>query len=74
MEILANLRTVMERAFDEMVELGLQPQELKTIGITNQRETTVAWNRKTGKPYMNAIVWSDTRTVEVCRDHMNRVN
>ncbi len=36
--------------------------EIKAIGITNQRETTVAWNSKTGKPYYNAIVWDDTRT------------
>ena len=40
---------------------GLRPGDLAAIGITNQRETTVAWNRKTGKPICNAIVWQDTR-------------
>jgi len=35
---------------------------LAAIGITNQRETTVVWNRKTGKPVYNALVWQDTRT------------
>ena len=38
------------------------------IGITNQRETVVAWDRATGKPYGRAIVWQDRRTADVCRD------
>jgi glycerol kinase len=42
--------------------LGLAPGDLAAIGITNQRETTVVWNRRTGRPYHNAIVWQDTRT------------
>ncbi len=41
---------------------GLQPSDLAALGITNQRETAVVWNRKTGRPYYNAIVWQDTRT------------
>jgi glycerol kinase len=40
---------------------GLRPQDLAAIGITNQRETTVVWRRKTGQPVHNAIVWQDTR-------------
>lgn len=40
----------------------LQVSDIAAVGITNQRETTVVWNRKTGKPYYNAIVWMDTRT------------
>ncbi|GAA4691393.1 glycerol kinase GlpK [Nocardioides nanhaiensis] len=40
----------------------LQPSDLAAIGITNQRETTVVWDRNTGRPYYNAIVWQDTRT------------
>jgi glycerol kinase len=40
---------------------GLAPSDVAAIGITNQRETTVAWDRKTGKPVHNAIVWQDTR-------------
>jgi glycerol kinase len=43
---------------------GLRPADLAAIGITNQRETTVVWNRKTGKPVHNAIVWQDTRTAD----------
>lgn len=46
---------------EAMAKLDLQPQDLAAIGITNQRETTVVWNRKTGKPVANALVWQDTR-------------
>jgi glycerol kinase len=45
-----------------MNEQGLHASDLAALGITNQRETTVVWNRKTGRPYYNAIVWQDTRT------------
>ena len=41
---------------------GLAAADLAAVGITNQRETTVVWNPKTGRPYYNAIVWQDTRT------------
>jgi len=41
---------------------GLDASDLAALGITNQRETTLVWNRKTGRPYYNAIVWQDTRT------------
>ncbi|NJC72238.1 glycerol kinase GlpK [Planosporangium thailandense] len=45
-----------------MNSLGLDASDLAALGITNQRETTVVWNRRTGRPYYNAIVWQDTRT------------
>ncbi|HEX7393633.1 MAG TPA: glycerol kinase GlpK [Anaerolineaceae bacterium] len=45
---------------------GLKPANIAAIGITNQRETTVVWNRVTGKLYYNAIVWQDTRTDVIC--------
>ena len=41
---------------------GLTGSDLAALGITNQRETAVVWNRRTGRPYYNAIVWQDTRT------------
>jgi glycerol kinase len=44
-----------------MAEGGLKATDLTAVGITNQRETTVLWNRKTGKPACNAVVWQDTR-------------
>ncbi|MBT3391242.1 MAG: glycerol kinase GlpK [Chloroflexi bacterium] len=43
-----------------------QPSAVSAVGITNQRETTLVWNRHTGQPYYNAIVWQDTRTKEIC--------
>jgi glycerol kinase len=46
----------------------VKASDIKSIGITNQRETTVIWDRKTGKPIYNAIVWQDRRTAEICRD------
>jgi len=43
-----------------------KPGDIAAIGVTNQRETTVVWDKKTGTPYYNAIVWQDTRTKEIC--------
>jgi glycerol kinase len=47
-------------------KLNIQPGEIAGLGITNQRETTIVWDRKTGKPLYNAIVWQDKRTIEYC--------
>ncbi|GHA57174.1 glycerol kinase [Amylibacter ulvae] len=54
-------RNVIERA-------GLSEKDITAIGITNQRETTVVWDRKTGKAIYNAIVWQDRRTADYCRE------
>ena len=49
------------------LEIGnIDPKDIAALGITNQRETTLIWDRKTGKPYGNAIVWQDTRTRFLC--------
>ncbi|MFG6592462.1 glycerol kinase GlpK [Sulfitobacter sp. 1A12157] len=53
-------RAVIEKA-------GLRPDDITAIGITNQRETTLVWDAKTGKPVHNAIVWQDRRTADFCR-------
>ena len=45
---------------------NIDPADIAAVGITNQRETTVVWDRRTGKPYYNAIVWQDTRTADLC--------
>lgn len=45
---------------------GIKPQEVAAIGITNQRETTVVWDKRTGKPIYNAIVWQCRRTSDIC--------
>ncbi len=52
-------RSAIERA-------GLKPNDINAIGITNQRETTLIWDRKTGEPIHNAIVWQDRRTAPIC--------
>ncbi|KAL2917144.1 Glycerol kinase [Polyrhizophydium stewartii] len=54
--------TCIEKTVQKMVDRGLQPLDIKAIGITNQRETTIVWDRETGEPLHNAIVWLDTRT------------
>ncbi|WP_372611218.1 glycerol kinase GlpK [Halomonas sp.] len=51
---------------------GIKPTEVAAIGITNQRETTVVWDRHTGKPVHNAIVWQDRRTAPLCDDLKER--
>jgi glycerol kinase len=59
LEIWERTQTVIGSA---MAKLRIEASDLNSLGITNQRETTVVWNRRTGRPYYNAIVWQDTRT------------
>ena len=63
MEIWGSQSGVMREAVDTA---GINPEEIAAIGITNQRETTVVWDKKTGKPIYNAIVWQCRRTSEIC--------
>jgi glycerol kinase len=58
-EIWANVEGVVSAA---MAKLGLVPADLAGVGITNQRETTLVWDKASGRPIANAIVWQDTRT------------
>jgi len=58
------LRRTEEVIAEALSQRGLRGSDLAAIGITNQRETTVLWERKTGKPVANAIVWQDTRVAE----------
>jgi glycerol kinase len=51
-----------------IAKAGLRADQIGALGITNQRETTVLWDRATGKPVHNAIVWQDTRTAALCRE------
>ena len=50
-----------------VVKSGVSPSEIAAVGITNQRETTVVWNSRTGKPIYNAIVWQCRRTSDICK-------
>ena len=60
-EIWLRTREVIAEA---MAQRALRPADLAAIGITNQRETTVLWNRATGQPLANALVWHDTRVAD----------
>ena len=50
---------------------GAEPSDIAAVGVTNQRETTVVWEKETGRPIYNAIVWQDTRTDEICNELAN---
>jgi glycerol kinase len=56
-------------AIEALSRAELRPRDIVAIGITNQRETTIVWDRETGKPVYNAIVWQDRRTAALC-DHL----
>ena len=58
------------QVFEELVS-SISPEDIISIGITNQRETTVIWDSETGKPLYNAIVWQDKRTSKIC-DQMKK--
>jgi glycerol kinase len=64
-EIWTRCREVIQGALSKA---NLSPSDLAAVGITNQRETTVVWDRNTGQPVHNAIVWQDTRTDRICND------
>src|SRR5229473_2556911 len=64
-EIWQCTQQVMQGALDRS---GLRRDQIASIGISNQRETTVVWDRRTGKPIHNAIVWQDTRTDEIINE------
>jgi len=64
LEIWQNAQDVIPGA---LAKAGISGSELAAIGITNQRETTVIWDKNTGKPFTNAIVWQCTRTDQICK-------
>ena len=64
-------RTTLETCRQAIAKAGIDAAGIAGIGITNQRETTVVWDRRTGKPICNAIVWQDRRTSAQCQDLIN---
>ncbi|WP_394277040.1 glycerol kinase GlpK [Luteococcus sp.] len=64
-EIWTNVREVVASALSKA---SMNRHRIAAVGITNQRETTVVWNKETGKPVHNAIVWQDTRTQKICKE------
>ena len=67
LEIWDNTKEVIGQALHRA---GLKGSDLAAVGITNQRETTLVWDKNTGKPYHHAIVWQCTRTHEICKELM----
>ncbi|MCB9033997.1 MAG: glycerol kinase GlpK [Chitinophagales bacterium] len=66
------LQTQIEVAREAIAKANIHPEEIDSIGITNQRETTVVWDKTTGKPIYNAIVWQDRRTASFCDELKKR--
>jgi glycerol kinase len=69
LEIWENTQSVIDTVMKSEWSPGesLSPGNLAAIGVTNQRETTVVWDRRSGTPYYNALVWQDTRTDQICQ-------
>ena len=65
MEILSSMRWAMNEV---LAKLNISAEQLAGIGITNMRETTVVWEKNTGKPIHNALVWQSRQTVEICNE------
>ena len=65
LEIWSNVRKVVGHALSDA---GINHHEIAAVGITNQRETAVVWDKNTGEPIHNAIVWQDTRTQKICNE------
>ena len=64
-EIMTRTHEVIKGA---LAKTKVDPKDIAAVGVTNQRETTVVWEKATGKPVYNAIVWQDTRTADICNE------
>ncbi|KAI8958361.1 glycerol kinase [Daldinia sp. FL1419] len=71
LELLRSVEACIERAIEQFTFKGYSKSQIKAVGITNQRETTVCWDKITGEPLCNAVVWPDTRTKDIVRDLKN---
>ena len=67
-EIIANVNTCIDKVCTRLKDMGYSAGDIKGVGITNQRETTVVWDRQTGEPLHNAVVWLDTRTASTVEE------
>ncbi|GEL65931.1 FGGY-family carbohydrate kinase [Marinilactibacillus psychrotolerans] len=69
LEILENVKSLFSQLLDETV---LQKEDIKSISLTNQRETIILWDKNTGKPLHNAMVWQCNRSLDICKQLINR--
>ncbi|ELR05467.1 Glycerol kinase [Pseudogymnoascus destructans] len=72
LELVSSVHDCIEEATEDFKDLGYKTEQIRAIGITNQRETTVCWDKETGEPLYNAIVWPDTRTKSLVRELKGR--
>ncbi|KAL7622278.1 Glycerol kinase [Parahypoxylon ruwenzoriense] len=72
LELLSSVETCIEKAMERFTLKGYSKSQIKAVGITNQRETIVCWDKETGEPLCNAVVWPDTRTKDLVRDLKTR--
>ncbi|KAH0833564.1 glycerol kinase [Fonsecaea monophora] len=73
LEIVSSVEKCIDGAVQQFQDQGHNINTIKAVGITNQRETTVLWNKETGEPLYNAIVWTDTRTQALVRKLKHRL-
>lgn len=71
-EILQSVYECMERTCEKLTQLNIDVSNIKAIGVTNQRETTLVWDKETGEPLYNAIVWLDLRTQSTVERLINK--
>merc|ERR1711939_634991 len=71
-ELVDSVEECIEKATEKFLKEGYEKSQIKAIGITNQRETTICWDTNTGEPLYNAIVWPDTRTTSIVRELKKR--
>ncbi|KAH6894687.1 hypothetical protein B0T10DRAFT_480956 [Thelonectria olida] len=72
-ELISSVETCIDGAVEEFENQGHSREQIKAVGITNQRETTVVWDKTTGKALHNAIVWTDTRSKDLVRRLKHRL-
>lgn len=68
MDLLQSVETCLKKAVEQFTEAGHDPAAIRSVGVTNQRETVVLWDKTTGEPICDAVVWPDTRTTSLVRD------
>lgn len=68
LELISSVNACIDQAVEKFTQMGYSAKQIKAVGITNQRETTVVWDKETGEPLYNAIVWTDTRSAQLVRD------
>ncbi|KAF3761376.1 glycerol kinase [Cryphonectria parasitica EP155] len=72
LELLSSVEECIEGAMAQFADKGYSAKNIRSIGITNQRETTVVWDKTTGEPLYNAVAWPDTRTTNLVRELKSR--